>query len=56
MSTKYVLIVVLLALVLFFAGIATRFRNPKLQAALVALALITIVFGLVRMLTLRQLL
>jgi hypothetical protein len=32
MSTKYVLIVVLLALVLFFAGIATKFRNPKLQA------------------------
>jgi hypothetical protein len=56
MSTKYVLVVVLLALVLFFAGIATKFRTPKLQAALVALALITCVFGLVRILTLRQLL
>jgi hypothetical protein len=55
-STKYVLVVVLLALVLFFAGIATKFRNPKIQAALVALALITCVFGFVRLLTMRQLL
>jgi len=55
-STKYVLVVVLLALVLFFAGIATKFRNPKLQAALVALALIFCLFGLVRLLTMRQLL
>jgi hypothetical protein len=47
---------VLLALVLFFAGIATKFRNPKLQAALVALALIFCVFGFVRLLTMRQLL
>jgi hypothetical protein len=56
MSTKYVLVVVLLALVLFFAGIATKFRNPKLQAALVALALVTCVFGFVRILMMRQLL
>jgi hypothetical protein len=55
-STKYVLVVVALALVLFFAGIATKFRNPKIQAALVALALITCVFGFVRLLTMRQLL
>jgi hypothetical protein len=55
-STKFVLAVVLLALVLFFAGIATKFRNPKVQAALVALALIACVFGLVRMLLMRQLL
>jgi hypothetical protein len=55
-STKYVLVVVVLALVLFFAGIATKFRNPKIQAALVALALATCVFGLVRLLTMRQLL
>jgi hypothetical protein len=54
-STKYVLVVVLLALVLFFAGIATKFRNPKVQAALVALALATCVFGLVRLLTMKQL-
>jgi hypothetical protein len=55
-STKYVLVVVVLALVLFFAAIATKFRNPKIQAALVALALITCVFGFVRLLTMRQLL
>jgi hypothetical protein len=48
--------VVVLALVLFFAGITTKFRNPKIQAALVALALITCVFGFVRLLTMRQLL
>jgi protein-S-isoprenylcysteine O-methyltransferase Ste14 len=56
MSTKYVIVALVLALVLFFAGIATKFRNPKLQAALVALALLFCVFGLVRMLTMRQLL
>jgi hypothetical protein len=55
-STKFVLAVVVLALVLFFAGIATKFRNPKIQAALVALALIACVFGFVRMLLMRQLL
>jgi hypothetical protein len=56
MTTKYVLVAVVLALVLFFAGIATKFRNPKLQAALVALALASGLFALVRMLTTRQLL
>jgi hypothetical protein len=56
MSTKYVVVALLLALVLFFAGIATKFRNPRLQAMLVALALVFGVFGLVRMLTMRQLL
>jgi hypothetical protein len=55
-STKFVLAVVVLALVLFFAGIATKFRNPKIQAALVALALIACVFGFVRMLLMHQLL
>jgi hypothetical protein len=55
-STKFVLAVVVLALVLFFAGIATKFRSPKIQAALVALALIACVFGFVRMLLMRQLL
>jgi hypothetical protein len=56
MSTKYVVTALVLALVLFFAGIATKFRNPKLQAALVAMALIFGVFGFVRILTMRQLL
>jgi hypothetical protein len=55
-STKYVLVVVVLALVLFFAAIATKFRNPKIQAALVAVALITCLFGFVRLLMMRQLL
>jgi hypothetical protein len=56
MSTKFVLVVVLLALVLFFAGIATKFRNPKLQAALVAFALVFCAFGFVRILMMKQLL
>lgn len=56
MSTKYVIAALLLALVLFFAGMATKFRNPKLQAILVALAVVFGVFGFVRMLLLRQLL
>jgi len=56
MRTSYVVDALVFALVLFFAGIATKFRNPKLQAALVALALVFGVFGLVRMLTMRQLL
>jgi len=54
-STRYVLIAVVLALVLFFAGIATKFRNPKLQTTLIALALIFGVFGFIQMLTMRQL-
>jgi hypothetical protein len=56
MSTKYVITAVVLALVLFFAGIATKFRNPRLQTTLVALALIFGVFGFVRILTMKQLL
>jgi hypothetical protein len=56
MSTKYVVVALVLALVLFFAGMATKFRSPKIQTGLVALALLFGVFGLVRMLTMRQLL
>jgi hypothetical protein len=56
MSTKYVVVALVFALVLFFAGMATKFRNPKIQATLVVLALIFGAFGLVRMLTMRQLL
>jgi hypothetical protein len=56
MSTRYLVAALVLALVLFFAGIATKFRTPKLQATLVGLALIFAIFGLVRMLTMRQLL
>ena len=56
MSIRYVVTALVLALVLFFAGMATKFRNPKLQATLVALALIFGVFGFVRILTMQQLL
>jgi hypothetical protein len=56
MRDKYVVVALVLALVLFFAGIATKFRNPKLQAALVALALSCALFGIVRIVTMRQLL
>jgi len=55
-STKFVTDALVLALVLFFAGIATKFRNPRTQAVLVALAIGFGIFGLVRMLTLHQLL
>jgi hypothetical protein len=54
-SAQYVLVAVVFALVLFFAGVATKFRNPRLQATFVALALTFGLFGLVRMLTMRQL-
>ena len=56
MNTNYVVVALIFALVLFFAGVATKFRNPKLQAALVALAIICAVFGLVRIVTMHQLL
>ena len=55
-STKFVTDALVLALVLFFAGIATKFRNPRLQAALVALAILFAIFGLVRLVTLPHLL
>lgn len=55
-NTKFVTDALVLALVLFFAGIATKFRNPKIQALLVALGLAFAMFGLVRLLTLPQLL
>lgn len=55
-STKFVTNALVLALVLFFAGIATKFRNPKTQALLVLLAIALGTFGLVRLLMLPQLL
>ena len=50
MSTQFVLIAVLLALVLFFASVATKFGNPKLQVLLTAVALGLLVFGILRVL------
>jgi hypothetical protein len=55
-STRFVTTALVLALVLFFAGIATKFRSPRTQAALVLLSLVLLAAGLVRMLTLPQLL
>lgn len=55
-STKFVTNALVLALVLFFAGIATKFRNPKIQALLVMLAIMLGVVGVIRLLTLPQLL
>ena len=55
-NTKFVTDALVLALVLFFAGIATKFRNPKIQTLLVALAIAFATFGLIRLFTLPQLL
>ncbi|MEI6447386.1 MAG: hypothetical protein WCO96_05830 [Actinomycetes bacterium] len=55
-STEFVTAALILALVLFFSGIATKFRNPRLQVLLVLLALVFLVGGLARTFTLPQLL
>jgi hypothetical protein len=55
-SRAFVMVAVLLAVVLFFAGVASKFRAPKLQVALVGASVAMLVFSLVRMLTLPQLL
>jgi hypothetical protein len=55
-STNFVTNALVLALVLFFAGIATKFRSPKIQTLLVVLAIGFGAFGLIRLLTLPQLL
>jgi hypothetical protein len=55
-STQFVLVAVLLALVLFFASVATKFSNPKVQVVLTASAILLLAFGLIRLLLLPQLL
>lgn len=55
-STKFVLLALMFALVLFFASIATKFASPKLQAVLVLLSLGLLAFASLRMLLLPQLL
>ncbi len=55
-STRFVLVAVLLALVLFFASIALKFTRPKVQVLLAVVALAILVLGVVRMLLIRQLL
>lgn len=54
-SERFVTAALILALVLFFAGIATKFRAPRLQVALVTLGIVTCLVGLIRLLTLPQL-
>ncbi len=51
-STQFVLIAVLLALVLFFASVATKFGNPKLQVLLTSIALGLLAFGILRVILL----
>jgi hypothetical protein len=54
-STKFVLLAVLLALVLFFASIATKFAAPKIQVVLILISLILLAICVIRMLVLPQL-
>lgn len=55
-ATKYVLLAVLFALVLFFASVATKFNAPKVQVALILVALLLLVTTTIRMLILPQIL
>ncbi len=51
-STQFVLLAVLLALVLFFASIATKFTGPRVQVLLTLVSLLLLTLCLVRILTL----
>ena len=53
-STRYVMLAVLFALVLFFASVATKFTSPKLQVALILTGLVLLLTTTVRMLMLPQ--
>jgi hypothetical protein len=53
-STKFVLLAVLIALVLFFASVATKFTGPKLQVLLTLTALALLVVSVIRMMVLPQ--
>jgi len=53
-ATKFVLLAVLFALVLFFASVATKFPAPKTQVALILASLLLLLLGVVRMLLLPQ--
>lgn len=55
-STQFVLLAVLLALVLFFASVATKFSGPKVQVLLTVLSLVLLMFCVVRILLLDNLL
>ncbi|MFM9035211.1 MAG: hypothetical protein ACKOQ4_13175 [Mycobacterium sp.] len=53
-ATKYVMLAVLFALVLFFASVATKFTSPKIQVALILTGLLLLVTTCIRMLLLPQ--
>ncbi len=55
-GTKYVMLAVLFALVLFFASVATKFTAPKIQVALILTSLVLLVTTSIRMLMLPLLL
>jgi hypothetical protein len=55
-STKFVLLAVLFALVLFFASVATKFSAPKVQVVLILVSLFLLAVALLRMLFLPVLL
>jgi len=55
-STRFVLLALMFALVLFFASIATKFASPRIQAVLVLLSIGLLGFAMIRMLFLPQLL
>jgi len=48
-STRYVMLAVLFALVLFFASVATKFTSPKIQVALILMSLVLLATTCVRM-------
>lgn len=53
-ATKYVMLAVLFALVLFFASVATKFTSPKIQVALILTGLLLLVTTCIRMILLPQ--
>ncbi len=55
-STRYVMLAVLFALVLFFASVATKFTAPKIQVALILTSLVMLFTTCVRMFLLPQML
>lgn len=55
-STRYVMLAVLFALVLFFASVATKFTSPKIQVALILTGLLLLFTTCVRMFMLPQML
>ncbi|MFN8071065.1 MAG: hypothetical protein U0R66_04550 [Mycobacterium sp.] len=55
-STRYVMLAVLFALVLFFASVATKFTSPKIQVGLILIGLVLLFTTCVRMLLLPQML